>query len=223
MQRNEERPPFGRFPRLRGHRCLDVSRRDGVDAHAERPEGDGVLLGEARHAMLGRHVGAGGRLQFQRLVVFRRRGADQAHQPSDGGRIYDRAAALFGNERRAVEQTVRDAGEIHADDLIPGQVPAADPGVVEKNLQPAQLRRGVLQCFDHRALLCDVESLGRRPAALLLNHGRGARGTFLIQVRAHDRRAFRRHAQRAAASDAARRPGDQRDPFVQSSHVVALW
>ncbi len=124
--------------RLDQHR-LGPARRDAVDRHAATiaAAGLGIFergdLAQPDKAELGRHVG--------RLV-------HRGHQPVDTGDVDNAPKAARGHRRQSQPHGVERGGQVDADHGIPGGGIGLgkahrflNPGVVDKNVDPAPVRK----------------------------------------------------------------------------------
>ena len=215
MQAGEELLGAFHLADLCGHRRVNVAGADGVHAYASGPVGHRELSGDPDDAVLGGDVCACAFFYFQ-VDVLGRGAAEQAVETGDRGGVDDRPASALGQRCGAVEGAVVDAAEVDVDGSIPAVLAAADAGVVEDHVEPAQHLDGLGEGVLDRVLGGDVQLHGGRAAAVLGDLGRGRLCALDIDVRAHHRGALRGHAQRRGLADAGAGAGDQRHSPLKS-------
>jgi hypothetical protein len=115
--------------------------------------------------------------------------------------------------------------EVHAEDLLQVLVVVAlvvdvvtERGVVDEDVDPAELLLGLRRAGQRRRLVGDVGLHERGVAELLeLLHRRG--GAVLVDLGHDDLRALVEEAFGVREADALARAGDDRDPVVEPTHV----
>jgi hypothetical protein len=196
-------------------RCGWMAGGDGVDADAVRCDVEGGAAGQGHHAGLGRGV-----------VGLAGLGAPA----QDGGVVDHRSPVALGHHlaQRGPGAAER-AGEGDVEDpepLLVGHVQdgggAAQAGVVDQHVDPAEAGGGGLdQRLDLR-LVGDVAGLGPDPVAVGLGQfGAGGGQALVMLVADHDLGAFLQAAAGGGAADAgAGRGGDHDDLALEQ--VVAV-
>src|SRR5216683_6088813 len=119
------------------HRGRDDTRLQLVDPDAVLAVVDGSRPGQAADAVLGRGVPGAGQLAAV--------GENARH-------VHDRAAPGLEHRRHLVVHAVEQAGQVDADDVVPGidghlvrdRGGPGDPRVVDREVQPAELADGLL-------------------------------------------------------------------------------
>ena len=89
-------------------------------------------------------------------------------------------------------------------------------GIVDENVEPAELALDLFDQFCRRVLAAQVDHRDGGAAALLADGGCDLVERLLVAAGQHHVAAFGRQRQRDAAADAAARSGHQRDLALQS-------
>ena len=148
---------------LLGHRAhhvgVDVARRDGVHGDVDLGPFLRQRLGEAVDAGLGRRV--------VHLAVLAGLAVDRAD-------VHDAPELALAHALDDVAAHVEAAGQVGADDLVPGieahlvqRAVPGDAGVVHQHLDRAEVLLDALDALATRLEIADVEAEGRDPGAVL--------------------------------------------------------